>query len=161
MGLEIGPLVMRRSIWIDAKPAEVWPELETFERMREWYGTGHTLVQYEPFVGGWVETNAGTDIENHGDGASQAELRFRGRVIVWEPGREVTFEQDWLGHGWVAAPLITIRLTELDGGTLVELMHHGFEALGSTAEAAENHAGFEEGWGMRQLFALRDRVASR
>jgi uncharacterized protein YndB with AHSA1/START domain len=151
MGANIGALVVRRSIWIDAKPDEVWKECESFERMRDWFGTGHTLVRYEPFVGGIVETDAG----NGDDG-----LRFVGKVVVFEPDREVTFEQDWVGHGWIAPPMITIRLTEVDGGTLVELMHHGFEALGTTAVAAENHSGFEEGWTNRQLVALRDRVAA-
>ena len=50
---------------------------------------------------------------------------------------------------------MTIRLSPVDGGTLVELFHHGFEALGD--DAAENHRGFEGGWTMRQLEALRER----
>ena len=58
MATEIGPYAVRRSIWIDAAPARVWEEFETFERMVEWYGTGHTLVKYEPFTGGMVETDA-------------------------------------------------------------------------------------------------------
>jgi len=147
MGAHIGPLAVRRSIWIDAKPEVVWEEFASFERMRAWYGTGHTLVQYEPRVGGIVETQAG-------------EFRFVGKVMVFEPGREVTFEQDWVDHGWAAPPLVTIRLSELDGGTLVELFHHGFEALGPTAVAAENQEGFESGWTNRQLIALRDRVGA-
>ena len=77
-------------------------------------------------------------------------------MLVVDPARELTFEQDWVGHGWKAPPLITIRLTPLDGGTLVELFHHGFEALGP--DAAENHRGFEGGWTMRQLEALRELV---
>jgi uncharacterized protein YndB with AHSA1/START domain len=156
VGATIGALNVRRSIWIDAKPDEVWHEFETFERMRAWFGTGHTLVRYEPRVGGMVEVDASSDTDPHGAGAS--ELYFAGKVVVFEPGREVTFEQDWLGHGWIAPPMITIRLGELDGGTLVELFHHGFEALGTTAVAAENQAGFEGGWTIRQLVALREAV---
>ena len=148
MATEIGPLAVRRSIWIDATPARVWEELTTLERMRGWFGTGHTLVRYEARVGAEVETDAG----EHGDGP----LRFVGRVTVVDPPHELTFEQDWIGHGWKAPPLITIRLTSVDGGTLVELFHHGFEALGP--DAAENHRGFEAGWTMRQLEALRELV---
>jgi hypothetical protein len=55
-----------------------------------------------------------------------------------------------------APPLITIRRTPVDEGTLVELFHHGFEALG--ADAPDNHRGFEGGWTMRQLEALRELV---
>jgi uncharacterized protein YndB with AHSA1/START domain len=99
MGTEIGPLAVRRSIWIDAKPDRVWEEFETFERMKLWFGTGHTLVAYEPRLGGLVETDPG---------AVQGEpLRFAGRVTVYDPPRELTFEQDWLGHGWAAPSLIT------------------------------------------------------
>jgi uncharacterized protein YndB with AHSA1/START domain len=149
MGTEIGPLAVRRSIWIDAAPHRVWEEFEDLERMRRWFGTGHTLVRYEPTVGAVVETDAG-QLDDEG-------LRFIGRVTVFDPPCELTFEQDWVGHGWKAPPLITIRLTPLDGGTLVELFHHGFEALGS--EAAENHRGFEGGWTMLQLEALRELVS--
>lgn len=53
---------------------------------------------------------------------------------------------------------VTIRLTPLDAGTLVELFHHGFEVLG--ADAAENHRGFEGGWTMRQLDALHELLGS-
>jgi uncharacterized protein YndB with AHSA1/START domain len=148
MATEIGPLAVRRSIWIDAPPGRVWEEFEDLERMRAWFGTGHTLVRYEPRVGGVVETDAG-DLDGEA-------LRFIGHVVVFDPPHELTFEQDWVGHGWKAPPLLTIRLTALDAGTLVELFHHGFEALGP--DAAENHRGFEGGWTMRQLDALRELV---
>ena len=145
MATEIGPLSVRRSIWIDASPARVWEEFGSFERMRSWFGTGHSLVSYEPRLGAEVETDAG---EFEGE-----RLRFVGRIVVFDPPHEISFEQDWIGHGWKAPPLITIRLTPYDGGTLVELFHHGFEAFGP--DAAENHQGFEGGWTMRQLDALR------
>ena len=38
-------------------------------------------------------------------------------------------------------------------GTLVELFHHGFELTGGNFR--EEHAGYEAGWGMTQLNALR------
>ncbi len=148
VGTHLGALVVRRSIWIDAKPERVWQEFETFEAMRGWFGTGHTLVSYEPRVGGWVETDPS---------AVQGEpLRFAGRVTVFDPPRELTFEQDWIGHGWAAPSLITFRLTPALGGTLVELLHHGFDRLGPGS--AEDHRGFENGWGMMQLEALLGRV---
>ena len=151
MGTEIGPFAVRRSAWIKATPERVWQEFESLERMQRWFGTGHTLVAYEPKVGGYVETDAGTDEHNPYEGP----LRFVGRVTVYDPPRELTFEQDWVGHGWPAAPLVTIRLTPVDGGTLVELFHHGFERLGDAATAAENLAGFEGGWTNRHVEALR------
>jgi uncharacterized protein YndB with AHSA1/START domain len=149
MGTTIGPLCVRRSIWIDATPERVWEEFESLERMRRWFGTGHELVRYEPRLGAEVETDAG---EADGERAV-----FAGRVVVYDPPRELTFEQDWVGHGWKSPPMVTVRLAAVDGGTLVELFHHGFEALGP--DAAENHRGFEAGWTLRQLDALRELVA--
>ena len=115
--------------------------------MVEWYGTGHTLVKYEPFTGGMVDTDAASD-QDGGD-----TFRFTGRVLVFDPPRELTFEQDWLGHGWIAPALITLRLTPVDGGTLVELFHHGFERVAD--DPGELLRGFEAGWTTRQLEALR------
>ena len=150
MGTEVGALAVRRSIWIDAKPERVWEEFETFERMKQWYGTGHTLVTYEPHVGGLVETDAGAD--------EGEKLLFVGHVVAFDAPHELTFEQDWVGHGWPMPMLITLRLTPVRGGTLVELFHHGFERLGD--DAAENHRGFEGGWKMTQLEALLERVSA-
>ncbi len=148
MGTQPGALVVRRSIWIGATPERVWQEFETFEAMKRWFGTGHVLVSYQPHVGGWVETDPSAV---HGE-----PLTFAGRVTVFDPPRELTFEQDWIGRGWAAPSLITFRLTPALGGTLVELLHHGFGRLGPGG--AEEHRGFENGWGMRQLEALRGRV---
>ena len=150
MGTEIGAFAVRRSIWLDVGPERVWREFEDLEHMRAWFGTGHTLVAYEPRVGGYVETSAGM--------TAGESLRFAGPVTHYEPGRELSFEQDWLGRGWDAAPLITLRLTPAHGGTLVELFHHAFERTGDIAMAATNLRVFEEGWTMRQLEALRERV---
>ena len=82
MGVTIGPLAMRRSIWINASPERVWEEFTTFERMKAWFGTGHTLTAYEPRLGGYVETDAGESAE-HGE-----RLLFDGKITVWfRPGR--------------------------------------------------------------------------
>jgi uncharacterized protein YndB with AHSA1/START domain len=151
MTTEIGPYAVRRSTWIDASPERVWEEFETFERMADWYGTGHRLVQYEPRTGGNVVTDAA------GDHDADQPLVFEGRVLVFDPPRELTFEQDWLEHGWSAPALITIRLTPLDAGTLVELFHHGFQRVADDPGVLLR--GFEEGWTTRQLKALHERVS--
>jgi uncharacterized protein YndB with AHSA1/START domain len=149
MATEIGPLAVRRSIWIDASPERVWTEFESFESMRAWFGTGHTLVAFEPRVGGWVETDPSAK--------EGTPLRFTGRVTVFDPPRELTFEQEWVDAGWTAPALITFRLSPLNDGTLVEIFHHGFERV--STDAGDLHRGFEQGWSMLQLDALHDRVA--
>ena len=151
-------LVVRRSIHIKADPARVWEEFESFECMSRWWGVmlgspeagsdkGQRLVKYEPRSGGSIE------MEVLFDGKP---MRYGGRIVVFEPGRELTFESDWIpNRGWLKPTLITLKLTPVLGGTLVELMHYGFEGAG----AVDEHAGYEGGWAMTQLLALRKIVA--
>ena len=84
--------------------------------------------------------------------------RFRGEVLSYEPSVEITFEQMWIGSDDEGPAQVTIRLTALDGGTLVELFHHGYERLGGSI--ADHLAGYEDGWTVRQVHALRDLVAA-
>jgi len=149
MAIKISPYHVRRAVWIDAPPARVWEEFTTFERMRAWYGTGHTLTVYEPRVGGTVETAVEIEGVDH---------RFRGEVRTFEPGVELTFAQQWMGSDWAGPALVTIRLGALDGGTLVELFHHGYEALGGGPGGYLD--GFESGWTARQVHALRDVIGA-
>jgi len=149
-------LVVRRSIHILATPERVWEEFTSFERMNRWWGViigtpeagkpnGQRLITYEPRVGGHVEM----EVLYQG-----APLRYGGKIVVFEPGQELTFECDWIpNQGWLRPTLITLRLTAALGGTLVELMHHGFEHTG--ANGSDEHTGYEGGWSMTQLNALK------
>jgi len=153
-------LVVRRSIHILAPPQRVWEEFTSFERMNRWWGftigtpeagkpTGQRLETYEPRVGGRIEM---------GVMFNGAPMRYGGIITVFEPGRELTFECDWIpNQGWLRPTLLTIRLTPALGGTLVELTHHGFERTGDSG--SDDHAAYEGGWSMVQLNALR-RVVS-
>jgi len=83
-----------------------------------------------------------------------ARVSYGGEIKTFEPPRVLTFENDWLpNRGWLAPTYITLRLTPALGGTLVELFHHHFERTGGDVSAT--HAGYEEGWGMTQLSALK------
>lgn len=149
MAATIGAFAVRRSVWIRASPGRVWREFESLERIcADGFGQGHALVAYEPRVGGRVETAAG--------GSGSVPLRFGGPVTDFEPARELTFENDWLGRGWRAPSSITIRLTPALDGTVCELFHHGFERTGESP--GDLLAGFDQGWGMTQLQALRELV---
>jgi uncharacterized protein YndB with AHSA1/START domain len=142
----IGLLNVRRSILIQATPARVWQEFESFERISAWLSRGHTIHVFEPQLGGTV------DMSVEIDGKRQ---HYGGPILVWEPGHELTFESNWEKgpRTWPVPTLWTIRLTPLYDGTLVELFHHGFERLG--AAAADNLQGYEEGWDVKHLKALR------
>jgi uncharacterized protein YndB with AHSA1/START domain len=147
MGIELGRLRVRRSVLIDAAPAVVWGHFETFDRMSAWFGIGHTLERFEPAVGGRVELS----VEIGGE-----RRPFGGAVLVWETGRELTFEDNWFVDPWPLPTFITIRLAPVFEGTHVELFHHGFERLGATAAA--EHLGYEDGWGVWHLKALKSIV---
>jgi uncharacterized protein YndB with AHSA1/START domain len=144
-------LTVRRCIHINATPERIWREFESLERMQAWFGTGHTLLKYEPRPGGWVEL----EVEAYGE-----TLRFGGRITVFDAPRELTFEDDWLPprNGIPEQVLITLRLTPVATGTIVELIQHGFDRLGD--RGAEVHRGHEGGWTIRQLEHLRQIVES-
>jgi uncharacterized protein YndB with AHSA1/START domain len=147
----IGTLAVRRSILINATPERIWREFETFERLREWFGRGHRLLKFEPRVGGDVLLEV-----DHEDKT----LRYGGRVLVYNPPSELTFENDWIPNdGWLAPTLITFRLAPALGGTLVEIFHHSIENVGPGAD--EWHAGFEKGWDMKHLIGLKQIVEGR
>jgi len=154
MGIAIGPLHVRRSILIDAPPDRVWREFETFDRIAEWFGTGHELHVFEPRVGGRVDLSVvlGAD----GSPGSRGTVRhFGGRIVVFEPQREITFESNWFDADlqWPVPTFMTLRLTSLYESTHVEIFHHGFERLGPTA--ADNLEGYEQGWDVHHLTRLR------
>jgi uncharacterized protein YndB with AHSA1/START domain len=150
MGIRIGVLHVRRSIFINAAPARVWQEFETFERVAAWLGRGHRLHSFEPRVGATVDMSVEIDgVQRH----------FGGAVLIFDAEREVTFQCNWQPPlDWPIPMLWTIRLTPLYDGTLAEIFHHGFERLG--ADAADNLEAYEDGWDIKHLKALRAIVAA-
>ena len=148
---KIGELAVRRSILINAAPERVWQEFESFERLREWFGRGHRLLGYEPKTGGDVLLEV--DLK-------EGPKRYGGKVLVFEAPHELTFENDWIPNdGWESPTLITFRLRLALGGTLVELFHHSIENVGPDAD--KWHAGFESGWDLKHLKALKQIVEGR
>lgn len=149
MGLQIGLLAVRRSIFIQASPERVWREFETAERISAWLDRGHKLHSVEPREGGLVEMSVEIDGKRR---------YYGGTIIVYDARREMSFESVWK-EPWEAAYSAaipnywTFRLTPVYGGTLVELFVHGYELTG--ANAADNLEGYEEGWDIKHLKALR------
>ncbi len=146
MRIEIGPLHLRRSGFIDASPARVWQEFETQDRLAVWFGRGHALEAFEPREGSDIRLSVEID--------GQVE-RFCGRVVVFEPERELSYESNWEGpDAWPATTYHTIRLRPVFSGTLVEIFHHGFERLGD--KAGRELEDYESGWTNHHLVALRE-----
>lgn len=149
-----GALVVRRSIQIDATPERIWREFETPERFAAWWTTDmpdrrESVRKYDPRVGGRVEMPCAWD------GGSCV---FEGNVTVFEPKRELTFELGLEGVTWDAPTYVTIRLTPNAFGTMVEILHWGFEHIG--ASAVQQFSDFEGGWDLRELRALKSVVES-
>jgi uncharacterized protein YndB with AHSA1/START domain len=149
MGLEIGRLAVRRSVFIQASPRRVWEEFASEERIRGWLDRGHRLHGIEPREGGRVELSVELDGARRG---------FGGAVIVLEPLCEMSFEIQWSSpwdapYSKLPPTFWTFRLTPLYAGTLVEIFHHGFELAGDAA--ANSLEGYEQGWDAKHLTALR------
>jgi uncharacterized protein YndB with AHSA1/START domain len=105
-------LVVRRSTLVAAPPARVWREFESFAAMDRWWGIltgvpeagkghGQRLVTYEPRAGGRIEMEVLF-------GATPT--RYGGPIVMFDPGRELTFESDWIpNRGWTQPTRITLR----------------------------------------------------
>jgi uncharacterized protein YndB with AHSA1/START domain len=145
MGITIGLLNVRRSILIQATPERVWQEFETFDRINAWFGRGHELHRFELKLGGQVDMSVEMDGERR---------HYGGPVVVLDREREVTFESNWVApNDWPVPTFFTLRLTPVYDGTMVEIFHHGFERFG--ADAADTLEGYEGGWDIKHLKALR------
>jgi uncharacterized protein YndB with AHSA1/START domain len=138
-------LAVLHAIPIEAPPERVWQAMASQEEMRGWF---HKTMTFEGRAAGWVELSG-----LHGG----TPYHFGGRILTFEPGRELTFEWDWLpSRGWAAPTLLTIRLTPQGQGTLVELRHHGFERTGERATPV--YESFRQGWDQSELLALKRAV---
>lgn len=145
MGIALSLLNVRRSVLIRATPQRVWQEFETFDRVAAWFGRGHELHRFELKLGAQVDLS----VELGGE-----RRHFGGPVVVVDRERELTFESNWdPPHAWPVPTFFTLRLTPVYDGTMVEIIHHGFERLG--ADAADTLEGYEEGWDVKHLKALR------
>jgi hypothetical protein len=80
MGVQIGPLHVRRSALIHATPARVWQEFASFDRLAAWFGRGHQLEEYQPELGGQVRLSV--EIEG-------VRRPFGGPILAFEPAREL------------------------------------------------------------------------
>lgn len=85
---------------------------------------------------GWVGGRIVEVLKN----GTQAEW---GRVLSWEPFHQVSFH--WYpGRTPDTAQVVTVTFSEISGGSLVELVHVGWETLGTDAQARRD--GYDTGW---------------
>jgi len=99
------------------------------------HSVGHEQAE-TCFFEGWV---GGRIVEVLRDG-SQSEW---GRVVAWEPFHKIVFH--WYpGLEPDTAQEVTVTFSEIPGGSLVELVHVGWESLGDEGLAKRN--GYDSGW---------------
>jgi uncharacterized protein YndB with AHSA1/START domain len=152
---KIGQLAVRRDIEIDASPERVWREFESEDRFRLWYSTAGGAVMpcydltYEPRVGGAFITRV-----HHGEN----DIQFTGNVVTYDPPRELTVEMGPIPvSGHTHMTLVSFFLHPMpDGRTRMEIVHHGFEQFGDSAEQV--YQMFEGGWNMAVPTALKNLV---
>lgn len=99
------------------------------------HSVGHEQAETCYFEG-WV---GGRIVEVLEDG-SQSEW---GKVLTWEPFHRIVF-QWYPGREPDTAQEVTVTFSEIPGGTLVELVHVGWETLGQAGLVQRN--GYDTGW---------------
>ena len=120
-------------------PVEKAFELFTAGIGKWWPMATHSVGEEQAetcFFEGWV---GGRIMEVLKDG-SQSEW---GRVIAWEPSSRVSF-QWYPGRTADTTQQVTVTFSEIPGGTMVELVHEGWETLSEQALALRH--GYETGW---------------
>ncbi len=143
--MDIGALNVRRAAFMQATPQTVWQQFETFEKLAAWFGHGHELLTFDAKLGGTVRLSVQLD---------DTTAYFGGRITTFNPGCELSFENNWEDDlQWAVPTFITLRITGMYGGCLVELFHHGFERLGENAAAI--YESYEQGWSSHHLVRLR------
>jgi len=110
------------------------------EGMHKWWPLPKHSVGGEQaescYFEGWV---GGRIMEVLKDG-SESEW---GKVLTWDPYQLVKFS--WYpGQTADTAQEVSVSFSEIDGGTLVDLVHVGWETLGARAQATR--AAYDDGW---------------
>lgn len=124
---------LERAFRLFTEEIGTWWPVETHSRAAdEERGAVVERVEFQPRVGGLVLEHLST-----GDALPWAE------VLAWDPPRR--FVLAWKPNSTPRPPTeLEIRFTPVNGGTLVEVEHRGWERLGEIA--AEAREGYSSGW---------------
>ncbi len=130
-------LQIQFEIEINAPPEKVWAKLATLEGMNEWLSK---KLIFEFREGGQFRM----DVSIPGDG----DYVFFGEVVKVEPNKELAFT--WTEHEkgkdpWPISTFVSFKLKPSKNGTLVSMIHTGFEALLGNL-ARKEYEGHIVGW---------------
>jgi hypothetical protein len=110
------------------------------EGMDKWWPLATHSVGEEKAETCVFESREGGRIYETMKDGSQSEW---GKVLAWEPFEKVAFT--WYpGRTPETAQEVAVRFSEISGGTLVELVHTGWETLGEKAQTGRE--GYDFGW---------------
>ena len=138
---------VRKSVVVKASPARAF---EVFTAgFDSWWPRGHHLIEgsdldhvaLEPQVGGRC-------YEVTQDGRTCT----WGRVLTWDPPRTLAFSWEIQPDFGVVPPeggpasTVTVRFTEVEHGTRVELVHSGLEVHGEGWQELRDSVGGDGGW---------------
>ena len=108
MAIAIGPLYVRRALYIDKQPASIWQKLETLSGLNNWFGIGHTIDSFVRGANGSIELSV--DIDN-------VRARFGGPTLCWQPGSEWSYQNNWLDEDspWIWEHSVSCCITDSSG----------------------------------------------
>lgn len=135
-----------RTIEIQARPSAVWRWLATQEALRRWISSN---LEIDLHVGGAYRFLGPDDL-----------TWVSGTVLELESERKLILS--WLeeGSGWTNAARLVITLAPTATGTLVTLIHNGFEDIGRS-DWSETVQDYERGADLhRVLDKLADLVSA-
>lgn len=132
---------VNRSILIRAAPSSVWRWLATRDGLSRWISSN---IEIDLRVGGAYRF-LGPDDQTWVSGTVLELVQERSLILSW-------LEES---SGWLNPARLVIKLTPVEGGTRVELIHDGFEGIGRP-DWTETVKGYELG---ADLHRVLDRLA--
>lgn len=128
---------VRRSVVVPCEPAKAFALFT--DEIDRWWPTATHSVGDDDCIGVGVEPRVGGRIVEQLRSGQEATW---GTVTVWDPPREVAMT--WHpGHPADRATDVRVTFSDHAGGTLVELVHSGWERL---ADGARLRANYDSGW---------------
>ncbi|MEM9170826.1 MAG: SRPBCC domain-containing protein [Pseudomonadota bacterium] len=126
------PITLTKTIILAAPPAHVWKFLTEKERLATWFHAGAT-----DFAAGGAYAVLSNTYGREG------EKVVWGEILTFDPPNRLvhTFTHNGLGD---VKTTCTWTLAPIDGGTLLTLVHSGFEQLADGARAAGGD--HDKGW---------------
>jgi uncharacterized protein YndB with AHSA1/START domain len=148
MNKELTDLTIRKRITIDAPPERAFAAFT--ERIGEWWPLGTHSIGGEDAETAAFEGRVNGRLYERIAGGEEVSW---GEVLVWEPPHRLVFT--WHpSREPQGATEVEVRFSAEGSGTVVELEHRGWEALGE--RATEASARYDTGWD----FVLREYAKS-